>query len=408
MIDFGAQPPEINSTRMYAGPGPESLVAAAAAWQALAAGLLASGTGMAITTGALTAGSWTGPSSAMMGISSAQFVAWVLTTAANAEKAAALASGAVGAYDTAFAATIPPWEVERNQITTATLIATNFFGVNSAAIAASEAQYQEYWAQDASAMYSYAAQNQAIAASLAAPPFFPAVPNTNPAGLAGQAASVGQATGEAAGQAGSTASQAGGAVGQMGSSLGSLGSVMSAGQGAMGAVPKALGELTKPFGNMSQFLQPITSMFGQGSQFATPLMSGVGMVAPMMSGLGSAGSLGSLGSGMGGGGNLATPVMAAMGRSPMMGGLTVPQSWTNQVQTVRSVASPEPMGRFAPEWAASGAAEGEPARPPMTGGMGGAPMMAGMAGMNQGSTVGRIVKVKASDALTGVNNRRFN
>ncbi|KAA8946861.1 PPE domain-containing protein, partial [Mycobacterium sp.] len=30
MIDFGALPPEINSARMYAGPGPESLSAAAA------------------------------------------------------------------------------------------------------------------------------------------------------------------------------------------------------------------------------------------------------------------------------------------------------------------------------------------------------------------------------------------
>ncbi len=36
MLDYGALPPEINSTRMYAGPGSAPLIAAAAAWDVLA------------------------------------------------------------------------------------------------------------------------------------------------------------------------------------------------------------------------------------------------------------------------------------------------------------------------------------------------------------------------------------
>ena len=40
-----------------------------------------------------------------------------------------------------------------------TLIATNVLGQNTPAIAATEAQYAEMWAQDAEAMYGYAASS---------------------------------------------------------------------------------------------------------------------------------------------------------------------------------------------------------------------------------------------------------
>jgi PPE-repeat protein len=38
-MDFGALPPEINSGRMYSGPGCGSTLTAAAAWDGLAADL---------------------------------------------------------------------------------------------------------------------------------------------------------------------------------------------------------------------------------------------------------------------------------------------------------------------------------------------------------------------------------
>ena len=37
MFDFGALPPEINSGRMYTGPGSGPIMAAASAWDAVAA-----------------------------------------------------------------------------------------------------------------------------------------------------------------------------------------------------------------------------------------------------------------------------------------------------------------------------------------------------------------------------------
>jgi PPE-repeat protein len=347
VLDFGALPPEINSTRMYTGPGAGPLIEAAAAWQALAAGLLAGGTAMAGVTGALVGGPWLGPSSMMMGLSSTQFVAWVLTTAATAEKAAALAAGAVDAYGTAFTATIPPPEVARNQATTAMLIATNFMGINSAAIAASEAQYQEYWAQDASAMYAYAAENQAIAASLAAPPFLPVIPNTNPAGLAAQAASVGQAAGTDAGQAAATASQAGTATSQMGSGLGSLSSVMQAPMQAMSAIPQALQQLSQPLSQVGQqfgsFLQPLMSMFPQMLQ---------GMGTGISAGAGSLGSLGSLGTLGSPGGSMMPAITASMGRSGSLGSLSAPlrldtmrEGWADTAPVTRNAV----LTGFTPE-----------------------------------------------------------
>ncbi|MCV7310668.1 PPE domain-containing protein, partial [Mycobacterium paraffinicum] len=39
VFDFGALPPEVNSARIYAGPGSGSLMTAASAWNAIAAEL---------------------------------------------------------------------------------------------------------------------------------------------------------------------------------------------------------------------------------------------------------------------------------------------------------------------------------------------------------------------------------
>ena len=72
-----------------------------------------------------------------------------------------------------------------------TLIATNFLGQNSPAIAATEAEYVEMWAQDAAAMYQYAASS-AQASVLKV--FTPAPQVTDAAGAATQAAAVSQAS----------------------------------------------------------------------------------------------------------------------------------------------------------------------------------------------------------------------
>jgi PPE-repeat protein len=98
--------------------------------------------------------------------------------------------------------TVPPPVIAANRVLLTTLVATNFFGQNTPAIAATEAQYMEMWAQDAATMYGYAA-SAAIATELAQ---FTSPPNTTtPDAVPAQAAAVTQAVGTPAGNSAQSA-----------------------------------------------------------------------------------------------------------------------------------------------------------------------------------------------------------
>ena len=92
------------------------------------------------------------------------------------------ARAAAAAFEQAFAMTVPPPVIAANRTQLMALIATNFFGQNTAAIAATEAQYAEMWAQDATAMYGYSSAS-AAAATLTpfAPPTRPPIRPARPA-----------------------------------------------------------------------------------------------------------------------------------------------------------------------------------------------------------------------------------
>src|SRR6516165_10671310 len=191
MLDFGALPPEINSGRMYVGPGSGPMLAAAAAWDELATELQSTAASYGSTIESLTTGPWTGPSSIAMTAAVAPYVAWMGATGAQAEEAATQAKLAAGAYETAFAAMVPPPVIAANRALLMALIATNFLGQNTPAIAATEAQYMEMWAQDAAAMYAYAGSS---AAATQLTPFTEPPQTTNAAAAPMQAAAVSQAS----------------------------------------------------------------------------------------------------------------------------------------------------------------------------------------------------------------------
>ncbi|SPM41711.1 PPE family protein [Mycobacterium numidiamassiliense] len=164
MPDFALLPPEINSGRMYAGPGAGTLLAAAAGWHALAAELESTAAGYSAVIAGLTGHVWLGPTSIAMAAAVKPYVGWLSATGAAAGQTAVNAYAAAAAYEAAFAMTVPPPVVTANRTLKMALIATNFFGQNTPAIAVTEAQYLEMWAQDAAAMYGYAYASESASA----------------------------------------------------------------------------------------------------------------------------------------------------------------------------------------------------------------------------------------------------
>ncbi|OBI45434.1 PPE family protein [Mycobacterium colombiense] len=183
-------PPEINSALIVGGPGAGPLFEAASAWDGLAVELSSSASSFHTTVSDLAGGAWTGPSSMSMTAAAAPYVEWLIIAAAQAEVAALQARLAALAFEGALVATVPLPQVLANRARLLVLIATNFFGINTAAIAQTELEYVEMWAQDVAAMLGYHAGAQSMVQALpefSVPPaaLGGSAPSADLAGLAG-------------------------------------------------------------------------------------------------------------------------------------------------------------------------------------------------------------------------------
>jgi len=163
-MSFSLVPPEINSALMYSGAGSGPLLEAAAAWDGLAGDLEATATQYQTAITNLTTGPWLGPSSARMASAAAPYIAWLQGTAATAAQTGTQAKVAAAAYQTAYASMVPPPEIAANRAELATLVANNFLGQNTGAIATNEANYLDMWIQDALGMDTYQMNSQAATA----------------------------------------------------------------------------------------------------------------------------------------------------------------------------------------------------------------------------------------------------
>ncbi|WP_322859617.1 PPE family protein [Mycobacterium europaeum] len=149
-------PPEVTSTLIHSGPGAGSLIEAAGAWQNLAVELENS---VAVYASALSSliESWNGPSSMAMLQAVQPYLIWLRETAQQAQQTAASAESAAVAFTAVRAAVVHPAVVAANRTRLAQLLATNRFGQNTAAIAATQDEYQTMWANNSAAMTRYQA-----------------------------------------------------------------------------------------------------------------------------------------------------------------------------------------------------------------------------------------------------------
>jgi PPE-repeat protein len=328
VFPFAALPPEINSAFLYSGAGSGPLLAASTAWSNLAAELSTTATSWDSIIGTLTE-QWTGAGSTAAAAAAQPYVGWLTKTSAAAEQAAAQAQASAAAYEAAFAGVVPPPEIAANRSLLATLVATNFLGINTPAIAATEAQYAEMWVQDAVTLTTYEAASTAAAVLQ---PLTPAAPTTSPTAAATQSAAVTQAA---------TASPAAGIL----SGLTGLisGDPSSIGTGLFNALPVPLQNLLNAadgfFGTPLIFdgVQEVgvTAAWFVGNTIPTTISLGHTLAATTPAAIVGVSSVTPLtGAAAIGEGTLVNSVMgsgasAALGGSTAVGGLSVPAAWSS-------------------------------------------------------------------------------
>jgi PPE-repeat protein len=299
--DFGTLPPEINSRRLYAGPGSGPMLAAAAAWDRLADELYSTAASHGSAVSNLTYDGWEGPASASMATAAARYVSWMTDTALLCEQSAGQARAAAAAYEAAFAMAVPPTVIAANRSQVLPLVATNTLGQNAPAIAAVESGYSEMWAQDATAMYDYA-DASATASRLA--PFYPPPATTSAAAPASQTAESFQGAGPSAR---TTLSQ------------------------LISALPEVLHDLASP--TSSSAVAPVTAALAtiNGTTNGVRVV-GSAALRGLSSGVGVPGSLGHVDLKATA---IPAPASASIGQAVALGRLSVPQTWLGAAQEIR-------------------------------------------------------------------------
>jgi PPE-repeat protein len=339
VFDFASRPPEINSALIYSGAGAGPLMAASSAFNNLSSELSSNAASYESVISQLTGSEWTGPSSEAMSAAAQPYITWLSTTSGQLRVAATQATASAAAYETAFSASIPPPVILANRTTLAALVATNILGQNTPAIAANEALYGEFWAQDAAAMYGYASSASAASATLT--PLTPPAQTTNPAGQGQQASAVSNAVGS-----NGTTSTLNNTLGNLQNAVSSsanpaaalpaqdtVGSVLSALNGLFGApiVSNSIYNVGVTLAwntAMMTATLPLLGHFLAGSPFGVTISD----TAPLGAGLGFGTTLAGAGESLGGGATL-----AGMGSASSVGGMSVPAGWSAATPEVAAV-----------------------------------------------------------------------
>lgn len=390
---FSLLPPEILSGLIYSGPGSGPLTAAAAAWAGLAEELTTTAVSVQSTVTGLD-GTWQGGSASLMTAAIAPYVSWMEATAAQAGQMAAQATTAAALFETAHAATVPPPVIAANRALLLALVSTNFFGQNTPAIAATEAQYEAMWGQDAATMETYAATSDANNNSLQQPTSPPQVSSQQANPAAAQAPPDTGSTGT-----GATTTPV---TGYDPSTVGGLFDLLKVDPSALGIADQRLlasniSQLSSPatmamsYGSMGMrylmMLQSLTRMGGAtGAMAGQNVGQGAGTLMSQIGEFVNGKLQGAVGTLVGHFNTATQTISAKLGQAASMGALKVPQAWSAAADGMVRAAPVLPQTVSAPAAAMSGGGG-------LPGGPFGNALMGALAGRGVGSIAAKAPKI---------------
>src|SRR6185437_3630143 len=114
----------------------EPMLAAAAAWDALAVELDSAAASFGLVTSGVVGGAWQGPASLAMASAAVPYTGWLSAAATQAGQAAAQAGVMAAEFEAVQSAMVQPALVALNRSDVVSLVLSNLFGQNAPAIAA--------------------------------------------------------------------------------------------------------------------------------------------------------------------------------------------------------------------------------------------------------------------------------